>query len=708
MLDHISSDDAIALTRPHRRLYQRYYDLFNDIFDLDEYKYVWATFGDVKPMTFTNYPLLNPIINYIVGQFQSQPLAFSAYKVNSNAVSERLDLEAELLFLKMIKPYWDKFQEATGMELTLDERMEVLPDDIKTFMSYDYRDLQEKTVTDGLKYILAKHNVQSQFAQMLYDLIITGDTFGCIEYIDGDPVPMRRDPRVMIIDRPSQEFVYSIIGQDWHPQYGFEERYMNLQDVLYEYEYYMTDEDKKKVKDNVNNFILYGDSFFGNTSSCKYYYTDNSGVKIRVLSGHFLARNNVAFPSEFNEATGEPVSSEDGSYTESVDIMDVYEGVKIGADVYCKMQRKKNILRDAGNYRKAQVDYFGAFTRFGLYSKCYQLQILYNIIMSHIEFAVNQAGGKAITVYLDDIPVGDGGRPEDKLTELAYQMKVQGFIVKQRKEGAPPSGYHDDYQQVDFGMSSTIINLMQFKVMIEQTAARMTGVSPDQLGFTNPYQTARATESNLVQGNTVLQPIYFVMSKVIEQALQKTAEAMKIVWKENDVRNFVMGDMGLNILQIAEEFSLCDYGVFCRNSYDDQQKMNFYMSMGQQVLATDATMIKEIIKMSNAGSAIEAEKILENGIDAIRQLQAMRAEQESRNMEMMAQSEAEKIRQKDVASQRSAESEIEGRKIAADAVIRSAIIRKEGIENVQDAKREQSLDERLMDSMSTEKEKDQL
>jgi hypothetical protein len=86
----------------------------------------------------------------------------------------------------------------------------------------------------------------------------------------------------------------------------------------------------------------------------------------------------------------------------------------------------------------------------------------------------------------------------------------------------------------------------------------------------------------------------------------------------------------------------------------------------------------------------------------------MRAEQESRNMEMMAQSEAEKIRQKDVASQRSAESEIEGRKIAADAVIRSAIIRKEGIENVQDAKREQSLDERLMDSMSTEKEKDQL
>jgi hypothetical protein len=702
-LDHVSGTDVLGYIKPRRRMYQRYYDLFNNIFDVNEYKYVWATFGDVKPMTFTNYPLLNPIIQFIAGQFQQHTLAFTAYQTNPNAITQRADMEAELLFLQLVKPYWEQFQQKTGQQITLDDRMDILPENIKTYMTYDFRDLNERVVTDGLTYIITKHNVQSQFAQMLLDLTITGDIRGHIEFIDGDPVPMRDDPRTKVTDRPPDENVYSIIGQDWNPQFDFTETYMNVADVLYNFEYYMDDEQIKKLKALVASFTTSSNSVNQwNTTVCKYYVIDSEGLKIRVLQGSFLARNSESFPKMFDEATGEPESLEDSKLSEDIDIMDVYEGVRIGHDTYCKMQRQKNIIRTGNNWKKAQLNTFGATTKFGLFDKCYQLQMLYNIVLSHMEFAINQAGGKAIVVYTDDMPVGEDGKPSYSLKELAYQAKVQGFILRQRKESPTPQGAPDNYQQVDFGLSQSFSNLLQFKIMIEQTVARMTGVSPDQLGFSNPYQTKGATESNIVQSNSVLQPIYFVLSKVIETALQKTADLMRVLWKENDTRAFVLGDMGYKTIQVPESLSLESMGIFLLNTADDARKKELYMRIGEQALATDATLWKEIIMASEATSSIEARKIIENGIDTIRQLQQQQQAQAAQGQDQQSQIAQAALEQKHMEAQEANAAMIEGKRISAEGQVESALISKETALDTADMQLKTDLAGKIIDAQKPE------
>jgi hypothetical protein len=509
MLDYISGASINGVMKPRRILYQKYYDLMNGVFNMNDYKYVWATFGDVKPMTFANYPLLYPIIQSVVGKFQQQPLPFTAYKVNPNAANERLNMEAELLFLQLVKPYWEKFQQRTGTTLELDERMQILPPDIKKYMKYDYRDLRAQTAHDMIQYTITKHNTQAEFAKMLYDIIVTGDCFGKVEYVDGDAVVRRIDPRTAIPDRPVDMTASPFEVLNNNMDYFFEETYMTHSEVLYEYEYYMSDNDKKTIKDNIQYYFQNKNAKNWNNSYCNYYIAEQEGVRIRVLRGQWKARNTRDFPKEFNEATGE-------AETQSLDIFDVWEGVKIGHDIYVKLQRKKNIMRTGDNWRQAQLDYFGVTTKYSVYDKAFNLQMLYNIVMSHIEFAINQSGGKATTIYVDDIPIGEDGKPKYELDDIIYMAKVQGVILKQRKEGAPPTGYPDNYQQVDFGLSATINNLILFKTMIEQTASRMTGVSPDSLGFTKPYQAVGVTESNLVQSNSVIFPMYYAHSKVIE------------------------------------------------------------------------------------------------------------------------------------------------------------------------------------------------
>lgn len=632
-LDRISNY-AIAPGLLQRRLkYAEFFNLADGIFNVNDYAYVWATFGNAKPMTFTNYPLLSVLVDALVGDWQRNNLAFSVLKVNPDAVSEKMNLTAQMLFMQLVKPYWDKIEKAIGTPLNLDDKMQAIPPDAKKYMTYDYRDMQEQTVYDGLNYIIERHDEKSEFSSVLKDITICNDGYGKLTFVDGDPVVKRIHPMFALVDVGVNDYSdFKILDKELD-SFG-EERYLTHSEVLYNYGYWMSDTDKLQLKQMVEGFMSGAANNMAVINNITYFRKEEGTIRIRCVEGQWKARNSRPFPKDFDPITNQPKS-------EALDIFDVYEGVKIGATIYCKCQRKKNILRNGDNYRKAQLDYFGILTKYGIYPKAAPLQMLYNIVMSHIEFAINQAGGKAMTIYLDDVPLGEDGKPKYEIDDLVYMAKVQGIILKQRKEGVPLSGYADNYQQVDFGLSSTINNLYLFKGMIEQTASRMTGISPDRFGFTKSDQAVGVTQNNVAYSSTATAPLFYAHTKMVECGLQKAADLMKVVWAKDDYRCYVVGDLGMKVIQMNDSLSLADYGIFCRNSMEDAMKIKRLEGYAEAAISTNPEMILEAIKISNAGTSVRAEKIIEEAVGNIRQLnqqqQQMQAQQAQAQQQILAQ-----------------------------------------------------------------------
>lgn len=670
-LDRISNY-AISPNVLNRRLrYAEYYNFSDGIFDVMDYAHVWATFGNAKPMTFTNYPLLSVLVDALVGDWLNNNLAFSVFKVNPEAIDERCTLEGEFIAMQMAKPYWDKLEQQLGTKLNFDDRMQSIPDNIKQFFTYDYRDMQEQTVYDGMNYIIEAHNEKGEFEAMLKDIAICNDAYGKIEYINGDPVVKRVHPMFALVDVGINDYSTSKIIDKELDSFG-EERYLTHSEVLYNYGYWMTPNDRLMLQQMVQGFMSGSSSNAAVINNITFLRKEEGTIRIRCVEGEWKARNNVEFPVDFDPLLNKPKK-------ESIDIFDVYEGVLIGQKIYCKCQKKKNALRNGDNYRQAQLDHFGVLTKYGIYPKAAPLQMLYNIVMSHIEFAINQAGGKAMVLYTDDFPLGEDGKPLYELDDLIYKAKVQGVILRQKKEGITPQ---DNYQQHDFGLSSTINNLYLFKTMIEQTASRMTGISPERFGFTKSEQAVGVTNSNVQYSATATQPLFYAHSKMIETGLQKAADLMKVVWARNDTRAYVVGDLGMKIIQMDEKLGLSDYGIFIRNSMKDAQEKQFLRDATIQTLAIDPAQILTVIKIMNSGSPIQAEKIIEKAVGDMKALEQQKLAIQQQQVQQQQQIAAAQLKQNQDQFNQKMDTDKYKADRAYDATVDKSQIDKEAAENV--------------------------
>ena len=58
------------------------YNLFNGIFDKDQFAYVTDTYANTNPARLVNYPIMKHMIERVVGEFLRQPMEFDAEIVN--------------------------------------------------------------------------------------------------------------------------------------------------------------------------------------------------------------------------------------------------------------------------------------------------------------------------------------------------------------------------------------------------------------------------------------------------------------------------------------------------------------------------------------------------------------------------------------------------------------------------------------------------
>ena len=625
------------------------YNIYNGSLELQDFKYITEQYGMAYPARLVNYPIISPKIDLLVGEELRRPMDIKVSTTNKEAVLRKEDVKVNLIMKKLTEEIHQEFKDATGIALPAITEMEI-PEDIDLYMRYNYREMVEETAQDGLEYLMQKYHYRDIFKEGFRDLLVTGKEFFKVYDHNGDPYVRRVDPRSVVYEINSNSDYLD--DASWVG----EERYLSYSEILDEFRDELTREDLEELS-AMYQIGGYDDLSAYNSQFDWIDYQEGQEVKIRVVSVEWKSIKTLKFKvseNKFNpekpfmKAVADDYKPRRREQLVTRYVDDIWEATKIGGKILVRARRRPNQVRSVDDAGSTQLSYVGCVRNnttgraVSMVDLLKNIQMLYNIVMYQIELAMARSGGKAVVYDVSQLPTNLG---MDMQTVL-YHLKTDGIIPINSKEEGNQLASFNQFQQIDFTLSNSVQQLINLKMMLEQTAGQISGVSPQREGAVGQYEYVGNVQRSVVQSATITESWFYSHSQVKKRVFEKVCNLMKVSWANGKKSSYILADGAYKFLSIMPDVSLQDYGIFIGDSGKDDAMRQQLQGIAQAALQGGQATLLDIIKVIKADTFTEAEHILERAMEEIKKEQAGQAQQQQAMMEaQQAASQADFERQ---------------------------------------------------------------
>ena len=301
------------------------------------------------------------------------------------------------------------------------------------------------------------------------------------------------------------------------------------------------------------------------------------------------------------------------------------------------------------------------------------VQMLYNIVHYHIELTLARAGGKAVVYDVSQLPTNIGM----DMQTVMYHLKTDGIIpINSQMEGQDAARFNQ-FQQIDFTLSNSVRQLIELKLMLEQTAGQISGVSPQREGAVQQYEYVGNVQRSVVQSSLATQGWFFQHTEVKKMVLERLCNLMKVCWSEGKKASYILGDGAFKFLSVLPEISLNDYGVFLGDGGKDDAMKQMVQQMSQTALQSGNLSMLDAIKVLKADSLNEAEAVLERGMDTMKKLQQQQQEQMQQQQQAAMQQQAQEKQMEEQRKDKELANKMNIAKVEADSRVQVAEINNE-------------------------------
>lgn len=641
------------------------YRIYRGGFMDSEFEYVTRPLGFDKPARFVNYPLIQPKIELLVGEWLMQPLAFRVWALGAEAARQRHDTVMQMISQALTSPIRREinrrlqfmvFPEDEGEDT--DQQLEA----IATLLQQEWRSQAEIYMQLGLEYVMQMYGLREQMKLALYDLLICGIAALKVEVVGQDAIFRRVDPRTLI-------FV-PVVGEELLTTTPFiaEDTYMPLNQVLDLYGPELTPKEVHELEERAR----------GIPSLSAQWVRRYSGVPhIRVINAQWYTIRRLTVGGK------------------TLRIPELYQGTLIADKYVVRWGPVRYQVRPSwDNYFRPWYDYAvvmkfsGEGHPLSIVQVLKNIQILYNITMYHIELTMARAGGKALIYDLALKP------PNLSVEQLVYYLKEHGItFVNSAQEGAELMGRASSIiNTVDLTLSQALTQLINLKIVLEQTADRLTGIHREREGMVRATTTLGATQLAVRQSFAITYPLMALHDTLINRTLNVLANKLRQRWSEVEPEKFYVAE-SVKYFKMSKEMLQTDFGIFVDSTIASQQKMQNIQEAAIFALRSGQLDILHYIKIANALSPREAERILEQGIAAMRQIQMQMAQQQMQLAAQQAQLQAQTELQK---AQIAGQSRVEAARLQGTSRVVSAQIRSQRDEDLARLSHEQRLREQAL------------
>lgn len=658
----------------------RNYDIYNGSVDQQEYKHVTEQYGASYPAKLVNYPIISPKIDLLLGEEIARPDNKSVSTINRDAVVRKLDYKISIEIKKFMNDAVEQMREELPESVKMDLDQFPMPEDVERFMMYTYKEAIEVVVQDGLEYIAQKYRFKDMFKNGLRDMLVSSKEFYKCYIKNGDPYARRIDPRNLIYDTTSESDFLD------DAQWVGEERWLTPNEIIDEFGERLSKEKMMEIEEmgRINGSVM------AETYNRDYNWVEwnqHTGARIRVVSCEWksikplrykISENKYDPKRPFKKLVPAGYKRKKGDNIETRYVDDIWEGTKIGGKVLVDCQRRANQVRSVDDYASTPLSYVGCIRNNSagnpqsLVDLLSNIQQLYNITMYHIELAMARSGGKAVVYDVSQLPTNIGMDIQD----VMYHLKNDGIIPINSKDEGNQAHTFNQFQQIDFTISQSVSQLFNLKLMLEETAGQISGITRQRAGAISNNEYVGNVQRSVHQSALTTETWFFSHNEVKKRVYERIANLMKVAWAGGHKASMVLGDGAYKILNVMpDQTPLNDYAIFMSDSGKEQANKQLIDQIAQAAMQSGSAGLLDVLKVLKADTATEAEHVLEQAMQAMQEQKQAQAEQVQQQIAMQEQANA---------AQHERNKELEG--IKADAKITVAEIETGGKKDIANMK----------------------
>lgn len=604
------------------------YDLFNGKFNKADLEYVCNPLGlknQEFPATLQHYDITSPSLNLLIGEETKRPDNCIVISESSNDINRKQ---------KVLK---DKIVNTLQQHLLAEiDPSTIDPNsppptfaEIVKYEKHNVSDMIESQANKMLKYVKKHLNTKEVFKKGWKDALIAGEEIYWTGVLNNEVSFRRCNPlNIIVVLDGDSDFIDDA-------QAVTEVRLMTISSIIDEF----GDILKPAQVTMLEELTKRSNNGFGSVSNNPVFTIDNmGGVRDLGISGF---QSSYGLEGSFNQDLVRVLRVEWKSfkklyyltYTDEDDIIqelivdesfsikdfkgafpdakveefwitEAWEGIKIHNDIYINIQPKLNQRRRMDNPYHCKLGYTGLIYNatnslsISVIDRIKPYQYLNNIIWYRLELAFAQDQGRKVVVDLAQIPRSEGMDIE----QWMYYLKAMGIMFinsfEEGRKGAAQGKFStfNQFQAVDLSMANTIQGYINTLEYIKQQVAFISGVSSQRLGAIDSNELVGNVERSVAQSSLITEYLFDSHDEVKRRVYTALVECAKLAFKDGKKAQFVLDDMGIDMLEIDElEFENSEFNVYMSNTSKDTIVVNTLKQLATEALKADKADLSTII-----------------------------------------------------------------------------------------------------------------
>ena len=699
IISYMGSDSGIYQSSRVKDI--RNYQIYNGVLNQSDYTYLTEQYGLTYPARLVNYPIITPKIDLLIGEELRRPLDMKVTTVNKDAVIRKHDHKVGLMMRELLGDFHKEMQETMRIDVLQEGEGIPVPEDIETYMKYNYREMIEETAQDGLQYIINRYNIKDVFKEGFRDLLVTGKEFYKIGIQNKDPYVRRIDPRNIICDGSSTSDYLD------DAQWVGEERWLSVNEINDEYRDDLTHDDLLEL-DKMRNLYKGGDLNAYNDNLDWIDVGYGRETRIRVVSAEWKSLRAIKFklsdnkydPSRpFRKMVKDTYRKRKGEKLETKWVDDVWEATLIGGKILVNARRRDNQVRSVDDPGKTPLSYVGCIKGnttghpVSLVDLLDNIQMLYNIVVYQIELAMARSGGKAVVYDVSQLPTNVGMDIE----KVLYHLKTDGIIPINSKDEGNQVQTFNQFQQIDFTLSQSVQQLINLKVMLEDMAGQISGVTRQREGAVEQYEYVGNVQRSVIQSSTITESWFYSHGEVKQKVFERLCNLMKVSWAGGKKAGMILGDGAYKFLNVMPDIALQDYGIYVGDSGKDDSMKQVVQQLAQAALQSGTIDMLGVIKVLKADTMTEAEKVLEQAMTEMQKQQEQKMQEQMQAQQAAAELKQQEFQSEAQLKQMDNEAKLQVAQISADSRLEVAKIQADVDRDLHDTKERNERDNKAAD-----------
>ena len=546
---------------------QKAYNYYNGIRDADQFRYLEEIYGVNTPTTLHFTPLIKKHIDALIGEYLGTPIIPKVSCKDSDTISN-IDREKQLKIASELSSYLQKHLKNSLLNFVngknindglVEKQLKRIIEDINNSFVSEY----EIAAQNVVEYIIQSRDIDimTVLRDLLLDLLITGYAFYKVEpTIGNNDIKIRvLSPLNTFIDRnfnsPYVKNSYRVVVREWLTKSQIFNKYgkdMSAADRK------LLDEKWDSIYDTAMYYIRMGETK-------GFPVTDGIQAGTEVTPGYPDNREGI-----WHELI--PVYEVEWLETDEEFIMQRYETIRIGEEIYIPKGKNDKVMRSKSNPSYCGLSVNGIYflnrgiKPYSLVLACAHLQDQFDLLNFYRDNLIANSGTVGDWIDLTLIPEKLGVSLPERIIKW-QALKKQGIgLLDSSQEGRQQSGQaplNTIFNGFDNTVKAQAIQAIQLAIdSIEQTTSSITGVFRERLNGIE--QRDAVTNIKIGQNNSfiITKQYYHQMDLMVNEMLLDCLNLAKVVFKNGLKGTIVLGDKYQKVFTaLPEYFTLTDYDI---------------------------------------------------------------------------------------------------------------------------------------------------